>query len=146
MLNLVNFENMLGSVSNSGHSSEGSKRRKHRRSKSGINDHVDEDLLRPKESWLRPDDKERMVYNPGKSLKSSSKDVPFYLRNTALNSFAFFRPGLFGRLLSRENRLGGARVFVQPRPRHILPQNPFHQHHRLGKLRCHIDFQRPLGC
>ena len=90
MLNLVNFENMLGSVSNSGHSSEGSKRRKHRRSKSGINDHVDEDLLRPKESWLRPDDKERMVYNPGKSLKSSSKDVQSYLRNTALNSFVFF--------------------------------------------------------
>lgn len=81
---------MLGFNSKSGHSSRGSSGRKPKRSKTGISDRVDEDLLRPQESWLRPDDTERMIYNPGKSLKSSSKDIPYYRRNTALNSFAFF--------------------------------------------------------
>ncbi|MGA1665988.1 MAG: hypothetical protein ACO39U_03255 [Bacteroidia bacterium] len=71
--------------------SSGDSRNKHRkRSKSLIDDRIDGDLYRADESRLGPEDKDRMIFNPGKSLKSSSKDVPFYLRNTALNSFAFF--------------------------------------------------------
>jgi hypothetical protein len=81
---------MLGFGSKSGKSSGSSRGGQRRRSKSRIDDRIDGDLYRADESRLGPDDKERMVFNPGKSLKSSSKDVPFYLRNTALNSFAFF--------------------------------------------------------
>lgn len=81
---------MLGFGSSSKKSSGGSRDKQRRRSKSRIDDRDDADLYRADESRLGPEDKERMVYNPGKSLKSSSQDVPLYLRNTTLNSFAFF--------------------------------------------------------
>jgi len=39
---------------------------------------------------LSPEDKERMIFNPGKSLKSSREDVPKYLQNLSINSTATF--------------------------------------------------------
>jgi len=81
---------MLGFGSSSKKSSGDSKGKQGRRSKSQIPERVGYDLYPADGSRLEPADKERMIYNPGNSLESSSKDVPFYLRNTALNSFAFF--------------------------------------------------------
>jgi len=87
---LNKFQCMLGFDSKSGKSSGSSHGSESRRSKARIDHRIDDDLNKPEDSRLGPDDKERMVYNPGKSLKSSSKDVPYYLRNTGFNSFAFF--------------------------------------------------------
>ena len=81
---------MFGLGPRSKKSSGGNHSGQRRRSKSRINDRIDEDLNKPEDTRLGPDDKDRMVYNPGKSLKSSTKDIPYYLRNTSLNSFAFF--------------------------------------------------------
>ena len=81
---------MFGLGPRSKKSSGGNHSGQRRRSKSRINDRIDEDLNKPEDTRLGPDDKDRMVYNPGKSLKSSTKDIPYYLRNTSLNPFAFF--------------------------------------------------------
>ena len=81
---------MFGLGPRSKKSSGGNHSGHRRRSKSRIDDRIDEDLNKPEDTRLGPDDKDRMVYNPGKSLKSSTKDIPYYLRNTSLNSFAFF--------------------------------------------------------
>ena len=53
--------------------------RKSRKSRSSQFINEEEDLEGYGLSRIKNEDRERMVYNPGKSLKSSSKDVPKYL-------------------------------------------------------------------
>ncbi|NDC72352.1 MAG: hypothetical protein EBZ62_02695, partial [Sphingobacteriia bacterium] len=48
-------------------------------------------LTKSSDTRLRVDeDRERMTLNPGKSLKSSAKDLPKYYRSTFLYSWGFF--------------------------------------------------------
>lgn len=76
-------------------------------------------LTKSSDTRLRVDeDRERMTLNPGKSLKSSAKDLPKYYRSTFCTP-GVFCAGLRHGLFTRQNRFGISGILVIARPRHL---------------------------
>lgn len=66
------------------------KHSKNKRKKSALILDEDDLSLKQPEIRLEPDDKERMTLNPGRSLKSSSKDLPKFMKLTFRHSLPAF--------------------------------------------------------